>query len=242
MLLKTRGIVFRAIKYGDTSVIADIYTKEEGLRTFIIGGVRKQKSNFSPGLLQVMSIVDLVAYFRVDKDMHRIKEMIPAEIYDGISYNIVKSSVGLFMIEVAQKTIREAEQNVPLYDFLETSFLLLDNSKHSLANFPMGFLLELSTFLGFRPDLSRKKEQSLFDLREGRFIAGNPGHIYFLNEEYSDLLWNLLSTELHQIHNLDIEKNKRKNLLHELIQFYRLHLEHFHEVKALNVLETVLNA
>ncbi len=242
MLLKTRGIVFRAIKYGDTSVIADIYTREEGLRTFIIGGVRKQKSSFSPGLLQVMTIVDLVAYFRVTKDMHRIKEMVPAQIFSGISYDVVKSSVGLFMIELAQKSIREAEQNYRLFDFLEQSFMLLDSSKSSLANYPIIFMLRLSGYLGFQPERQRDSAQSLFDLKEGKYITNSPGHTYFLDEKMSGLLWELLPLDLTESQHINIPKDQRKQLVHELILFYRLHIEQFQEVKALNILETVLSA
>lgn len=38
MQIKTRGIVFRSVKYGESSVIADIFTEEKGLHTFIAGG------------------------------------------------------------------------------------------------------------------------------------------------------------------------------------------------------------
>jgi len=240
MLLKTRGIVFRSIKYGDTSVIADIYTREEGLRTFIIGGVRKQKSNFSPGLLQVMSIVDLVAYFKVDKDMHRVKEMIPAQIFSGISYDVIKSSVGLFMIEVAQKSIRESERNYRLFDFLEHSFMLLDATPNSLANFPIGFLLRLSSYLGFQPERFRDPEEVFFDLKEGHFVSNTIGHTYFLNESQTDLLWNCLPLDLTEIHEIKIDKSERKQLINELIQFYRFHVEQLQEVRSLSVLETIL--
>ena len=242
MLLKTRGIVFRAIKYGDTSVIADIFTREEGLRTFIIGGVRKQKSNFSPGLLQVMSIVDLVAYFKVDKEMHRVKEMMPAQIYSGISFNVVKNSVGLFMIEVAQKCIKESEQNYPLYDWLENAFVFLDQSKTSLANYPLGFLLGLSSFLGFQPEPPADENLPIFDLREGQFVSHSPGHLQYLNPQLSKVLLDLLPMKLAQIHTFGLEKESRKQLLFELIVFYRLHVEHFQEVRSLKILETILSA
>ena len=241
MLLKTRGIVFRSIKYGDTSVIADIYTREEGLRTFIIGGVRKQKSNFSPGLLQVMSIVDLVAYFKVDRDMHRVKEMIPAQIFSGISYDVIKSSVVLFMIEVAQKSIKESEQNYRLFDFLEQSFLLLDTTKNSLANFPIGFLLRLSNYLGFQPERFRDPEDVFFDLKEGHFVSKTIGHTYFLSEEQTELLWNFLALDLTEIHELKIDRSQRKLLIKELIQFYRFHVEQLQEIRSLDVLETILS-
>ena len=40
MLHNTKGIVLRVTKYGDTSVIASIYTELFGLQQYIVKGVR----------------------------------------------------------------------------------------------------------------------------------------------------------------------------------------------------------
>ena len=93
MLIKTRGIIFRSIKYSETSIITDIFTEEKGLRTYIISGVRKKNARVSASLLQVMSLVDLVVYHRDDKDMTRIKEIKAAHIYQSLPFEIAKSSI-----------------------------------------------------------------------------------------------------------------------------------------------------
>ncbi|MEM6967074.1 MAG: DNA repair protein RecO [Bacteroidota bacterium] len=123
MLIKTRGIIFRSIKYSETSIISDIFTEQKGLRTYIISGVRKKNARVSASLLQVMSLVDLVVYHRDDKDMTRIKEIKAAHIYQSLPFDIVKSSVGQFMLELTRKAIREPEENEPLFNFVFQSFL-----------------------------------------------------------------------------------------------------------------------
>ncbi len=40
MLVKTSGIVFRAVKYSETSIITDVYTRDLGMQTYIVNGVR----------------------------------------------------------------------------------------------------------------------------------------------------------------------------------------------------------
>ena len=40
MIIKTRGIILRTVKYSETSVIADIFTEGAGLRSYIISGMR----------------------------------------------------------------------------------------------------------------------------------------------------------------------------------------------------------
>ncbi|MFM7399399.1 MAG: DNA repair protein RecO, partial [Bacteroidota bacterium] len=74
MQLKTTGIVFRSVKYAETSVIADIFTEDKGLHTFIAGGVRSAKARMPYSLFQPMMVVDLVAYYRDDPNsMNRLR-------------------------------------------------------------------------------------------------------------------------------------------------------------------------
>ena len=42
MLITTRGIVFNQVKYGETSIIARIYTEQSGLESFLIRGARSR--------------------------------------------------------------------------------------------------------------------------------------------------------------------------------------------------------
>ena len=85
-MIKTRGIIFRSIKYSETSIIADIFTEEKGLRSFIISGVRTKKAKVSASIMQVMTLVDLVAYFRENKDLHRIKEIKVEHVYTSLPF------------------------------------------------------------------------------------------------------------------------------------------------------------
>ena len=131
MLLKTRGIIFRTIKYSETSIIADIFTEEKGLHSFIISGVRNPKSKVGSGLFQVMSLVEIVAYFKNDGKLNRIKEVRSAHIYQSIPFQIEKMAVGMFMAEVCQKSIKTAEENQELFDFLMEVFIFLDKTKNT---------------------------------------------------------------------------------------------------------------
>ena len=118
MLIKTKGIIFRSIKYSETSIITDVFTEKKGLRTYIISGVRKKNARVSASLLQVMSLVDLVVYHRDDKDMTRIKEIKAAHVYQSLPFEIAKSSVGQFMLELTRKAVREPEENLPMFKFV----------------------------------------------------------------------------------------------------------------------------
>jgi len=240
MLIKPRGIIFKAMKYSETSIIAEIYTEEKGLRTYIISGVRSKKARVSAGLLQIMTLVDLIVYHRDTKDMSRIKEIKAEIIYQSIPFNVRKGAVGMFMIELAQKTIREQEENRDLFEFLHTTFKYLDETPHPISNIHLTFMLKLSAYLGFMPNGRFSEQFSFFDLRNGTFVAEPPPHTYYLKSEMSKSLNEVLLSELSNCHQLSITRPQRNELLEELITFYRLHIENFSSLNAHEVLKEVL--
>ncbi|MCO6477704.1 MAG: DNA repair protein RecO [Phaeodactylibacter sp.] len=240
MLIKTRGIVLRSMKYSETSIIADIYTEERGMRSYIISGVRSRKAKIKASLLQVMSLVDMVAYDRHEKGLNRVRELRPAHVFQSLPFDVRKSAVGLFMAEVARKTIREPEENRRLFDFLFHTFRFLDETAGPIANLHLFFLLELSSFLGFVPAEEWSEKTPVFDLQEGVFVAEPPPHAYYLGKDESRLLHQLLDKSMEACHELSMQWQQRRSLLLHLIDYYRLHIENLPEIHAHVVLQEVL--
>lgn len=240
MLIKTRGIVFRTKKYSETSVIADVYTEAKGLRSYLISGVRTKKSKVNPSLLQVMSLIDLVVYHRDDKTLTRIKEIKPSVVFQSIPFNIQKGAVGLFIAEVARKTLSESEENPALFDFLFSQIQFLDHTENSIANLHLHFLAQLTAFLGFSPSGAANHETPFFDMQEGIFMEVAPVHPQFLNEELSLAFSQLLEIPRENTHEIKISRSVRKQLLERMLDFYALHIENFPTINAHSILEIVM--
>ncbi len=58
-LQKTRGIVLHHIKYGDSSIIATVYTETLGRKAFMVSGVHSRKSKLKQALFQPLSLLDM---------------------------------------------------------------------------------------------------------------------------------------------------------------------------------------
>ena len=82
-MLVTDAIVLRAVKYAETSMVADLYTREEGLVSCIAGGVRKKRSSMPASLFQLLQPVNAVIYFKGDSQLNRIKELKPTTVFPG---------------------------------------------------------------------------------------------------------------------------------------------------------------
>lgn len=243
MQLKTRGIVFRTIKYGETSVIADIFTEEKGLHTFIGSGVRSAKARMPYSLFQPMTVVDLVSYFREGVGgMHRLRELRAAEVFQAIPFEVRRGAVALFMAEICRKSIHESEENPELFEFLLEHLRWLDMTPHPIANLHLHFLLGLSAHLGFQPQLESDddSEAHFFDLKEGAFgMAAPPNHAQYLHPAETRHLLHLLRVSLEECHTVPLDRAERKSLLSGLLQFYQLHVTGFSEINTPDVLELV---
>lgn len=234
MLQKTQGIVFRTIKFSETSVVSKIYTEKFGLQSYIVNGVRSARSRTRASLLQSLSLLDMEVYHREHRNLNRIKEMQAAVVFRSIPFNLVKGSVGLFMIEILGKCIHEEEANEPLFHFLFQKIKSLDESGPVPSGFLVEFLLELSVYLGFHPNGSSTEHAPYFNLREGIFIASGNG------------LPNTLDAQLSKELSLFMQRTgaalpaaMRRLLLEAMLQYYQLHVPNFSMPKSLKVLEEV---
>ncbi len=148
MLVKTRGIVFSYVKYKDTSIIVRVFTKELGLRSYLVNGVRKKNKGNKLIFYQPLSILELVVYENPQKDINRISEANFGYKFSSISFDVKKSAIALFLCEFLERVIQEQEENQQLYEFLENQLMVFDNLDSGYENFPIMLLLELSRWVG----------------------------------------------------------------------------------------------
>lgn len=243
-LHKTKGIVFRAVKYGDTSLIVTIFTELFGLQSYIVSGVRTstKKGSGKANLFQPTAILDLVVYHNELKHLNRIREFKWHYLYQHIFSDVPKNAVALFMIELLTKCLKQPEPNPELFEFIEDAFIHLDESGDAvMANFPLFFALHLPAFFGFRINDDFSNETPILDLQEGNYIAERPDHLHFLEgkqaEVTSELLKIMQPEELEQI---KLNHDFRRQLLFAYETYYRLHIQDFGTMKTLPVLREVL--
>jgi DNA repair protein RecO (recombination protein O) len=242
---KTKGIVLRTVKYGETSVIVAIYTELFGIQSYLVNGVRAstKKSPARASLFQPAAILDLIVYHNELKNLQRIKEFKWGYLYQHIFSDVLKNSVGLFMIELLQKTIKQPEANPDLFHFIEDAFIHLDTSEQSVvANYPLFFALHLANLFGLRFSDDYNEQKSFLDLKEGEFVNQQPIHPHFLDGQYSYITSQLLRTmQPHELSEIKLNHETRGVLLNAYQTFYALHITDFGTMKTLPVLKDLLS-
>ncbi len=243
MTHKTKGIVLRAIKYGETSLVVTIFTELFGVQTYMVNGVRSAKKGAAKAnYFQPAAVLDLIVYHTENKPMHRIKEFSWAFLFDTVLTDVIKNSIASFMVELLQKCLKQPEANADLFNFCEEALMQLDkSSKKVAANFPLFFALHLAHFFGFRIADNYTAADTFLDLQEGVFIDHQPAHPYFLEEESARLTSQLLKVmQPYELEIFSLNHEIRRKLLLSYQTYYALHISDFGQMKTLMVLHEVL--
>lgn len=240
MLAKTEAIVLHSVKYGESSAILKCYTRAEGLRSFIAGGLHSKKGVLKPSFVQPLSQLQLVYYLKGRSELKRVKEVSIAKSYEEIFYDPVKSSIALFLAEFLGKVINEEEANEQLYQYLVTSLEELDLMQEGFGKFHLIFMYRLSRYLGFAPEVPGK-EAHYFDLINGVYSHFEPPHRHHLTKVETQLWLALHFYGRGETKNFMINAPKRDVLLKALLEYYRLHIHDFGELRSLPVLKELLH-
>lgn len=230
MLVKTKGIVLKFIKYKETSIIVNIYTRENGLQSYIINGIRSSRSKRNKiALYQPLTLLDLVAYYREGKELQRLSESRIGQPFYSIPLQPKKSAVALFIVEVLSKTLREQTANEELFNFIWNSLLQLDVPDFSGENFHLMFMIKLTKYLGFNPRNSAEIQNELKDQLASTWVRSEEGRLLnqMLNCDYLD-------TPI-------MNNSQRSEILGILLSFYQLHVERFGNIKSVKVLNQVFS-
>ena len=238
MIEVTKAIVINTIKYGDTSLIATCYTEKSGIKTYILkGALSSKKGKLKPAYFQPLNQLTLTANHNNKGSLNTIRDIEVTNFYSAIYTDIKKQSIALFLAEILYYSIKEEEQNLSLFSYLETSFLWLD-THNNISNFHLLFLLNLTKYLGFYPE-TNQFTNLYFDLVEGNFTSSR--NINTVQGENLVQFKKLFGINFDALHEVDFTALNRQSILSILIQYFELHLAGFKKPKSLAVLKSVFN-
>lgn len=238
-LYNATGIIFRTVKYSESSLILDIYTLEKGLISCIVSGVRSSKNNSNANLYRPANIIDIITYYAEQNRLSRIKEASFHVHYKNIHHDIIRSALLTFMTEVSRNSIIEREPNPELFHFLFDWYQYMDHVDVIHPAIHLLFMKELSAGLGFEP-MNDFDPAFLpyFDLQSGAFCATMIARTGLSAEE--SYFWNqLLSSNRNSLKELNTGPAIRKQMIEHWLDYYRCHLSYFKEVLSHKVLAQV---
>jgi len=167
-IIKTEAVVLHKIKYGDTSIIVTLFTKDYGKMSAIVKGGRNPKSKLGL-IVDTFNHLQIVFYKKDSREIQLISSADIISHFPNIKTDLDYQRYAQAVLELVKNLNVEHEVNHKLFNGLVRIFTLMDESKESavilFARFFMFFLSEL----GYQLQLEKcsgcgKKELSKSEL------------------------------------------------------------------------------
>lgn len=239
MLTKTEAIVLHSFKYGEARMIVDVFTRLDGRVSFIVPLPKTQKGRMKKQLFQPLTLLETEYDLRPSVQLQKLHDVRLLTPSVSIPFDASKLSIALFLAEFLYHALRSEQRNEPLFDYVRSSVEWLDGCSDHFANFHLVFLMRMSRFLGFYPNLSDYEPGDYFDLRTGVFCQHPPVHSDFLQSDEAGKIRLMMRMRYENMHLFVMSRQERNRCIEVMMNYYRIHLPDFPELKSLAVLREV---
>ena len=220
-------------------MIVDMFTKAHGRLSFMVNIPKSSKARVKKQLFQPLTLLEAEVDVRPKAQLQKLHDVRLASPFTTIPFHPHKLAISLFVAEFLFYALRSEQRNEPLYDYISSSIQWLDSQKDRYANFHLVFLMRLSRFLGFYPNLDNYQTGDYFDLRESMFLPSPPTHRDFLIPQEAEKVQLMMRMDYPTMHLFQMSHQERNRLLEVTITYYRLHLTDFPELKSIAVLQAL---
>lgn len=246
MIVSSSAIVLNSRKYGDSSKIITVFSRQYGKISLIAKGVRAAKSK-SGSVLEPLSNINISFYKKAEKDLQLLSKAELSKILTKITDDPDSLCAGLAMLESVNHSMPEGEAHIELYDSLAASLDLLNQKKYPSFVMFIKFQLILAKCLGFETDFSTiesfiPKDFVSFNLSNSEIINGRYTGKNILAFETSiiKILKNISEFECFNGDNnyvLNIDKSAKSKIIEFFVRYFSYHLDKHFYYKAFTIFE-----
>ncbi|MCK9410371.1 MAG: DNA repair protein RecO [Bacteriovoracaceae bacterium] len=255
MIVETQAVVLRTMKYGDTSKIVTLYTRQYGKTKVIAKGARNQKSNKFGSSLEPMTVSSVVFYKKEQKDLHLLSKSEIVTPMSRMQDDPERMFAGLALVELINMVMHDEEENGLVFDMLVESLRVMNSSSKNAVNVFLSFIVKIFHQFGFGITIDacsrcgRTMEQhqfayGLLRLSDGKFTCS------ICSEEAQQsgvrlsggVLKSLLffhGNSLDRSVSISLSASMRDELLAVLQSYLRYHIDGVRTLRSLSLLQTM---
>lgn len=235
---RNKSLILSSIKYNDSVNIVTAYSLDGGRNSYVFYRGKGNRQAVKHVYVQPFSLVEMVVSQKKTGMLPRIKELFPVLPMDGLLFNPLKTSIAVFLAEMLSRVLHDTERDPELFSFLENSVRVLNFIEKGVANFHLAFLIQLTRFLGYYPNMEYADDMPrYFDVENGFFVSMPPMHPYFLSQDESRFFVQLMRMNYKNMHFFTFSRHERRTVLQQIMRYYQLHLPDFKEPRSLSVLQ-----
>ena len=230
MIYNTKAIVLNIHKYGNSSLICNLFTESYGKVNIIAKGARSIK-NPNSAILQPCNYIDIIYYSKSTRNIQTLKEASICANFSNQSYNHM--IYGLTVVEIINKISFDDNPCEIIFRLVKKSLEKMNMSDNSLIKiYYLFFQLQLLIYIGFQPSFFKcfncktKLNVGSFCTEIGHMIClkCSTKKIISIEKEGLDYIHFLMTTHIDEI-NQNMPNNKKclnsiNNVLNKFILYH----------------------
>lgn len=233
-------IPLRVTPHSDRTSILQAYSLEMGAVSFAVpagagGGAARRRA-----LLQPLMPLEVEARIYPGRELHTFREPRARIQIHTILTHPERAAVAMFMAEVLQRLLQQADADSSTYYYIEQTIGLLNNPAVPVGNFALMFLRGLTVCLGIEPDGQDFRPGMLFDMIDGCFRRSAPLHGHSLSVGASAVAARLLRMTWRNQRFFRFSASERREVLDRILEYYSLHYAPLTNLKSPGVLHQLL--
>lgn len=243
MYQQLRCVALRTIKYDDRRSIVSAWSEQLGRVSFIVPDGASREARRRRALLMPLSLFEGVSDVKTGRELLSLRDLRPSFVLPDLSCDPVKAVVAMFLAEVLERVLREAQPDRLLTAFLFESVVRLDSmtDRTAVANFAPIFLYRLGYFAGIQPDGATWRRGAFFDMSAARFRQSAATEGETLDPQRARLVHLLDCLTYDNSVHLHLPRTIRRELLDGILRYYSLHHSQLRDLRSLDVVTRLLS-
>ena len=252
-ITKTEAIVLKGLKFGDTSKIVTLYTKDYGKIKVIAKGIRKPKSRLA-GTLETFFHIHIVFYKKVTTEIYLLSQSEIMHPFQKITKDLSRYAFASGSLELLDKLITGEEPNPQLFELtLNTLSFMESCAPKSVEKSFLFFVLRLADILGYKPKFNRciscnkaiPNKFILFSPEKGGTVCARcarQDQAYLrLSKDSAKSALKLQSTKMDKLNSYNIPKEQLREISNVVLSLLDYHTGRGKDLKSLEFLEGTKN-
>jgi DNA repair protein RecO (recombination protein O) len=245
--VKSSAIVLKSINWRDTSKIVTLFTREEGKISVIAKGARQPQSKYQ-GILESINLLEVIIYMSATRKLQILGQTSLENTFPKIRTDYEKTGYTFALLELTDIFFKEGSIDIIFFDFLKTILSELEEITDPKIVF-WYFLLKISSYLGFKPELnscsicnrSIVTEEVVFSVQEGTTICKNCGRSpdsgWKLSMSARKSLSNLQNLNYKRLSSVNINLDLKFPFTDFLLTYLRFHSDEKLDLSSLKLIK-----
>ncbi len=245
-ILKTEAVVLRIWKFGETSKIVSLCTKDYGKLKVVAKGALGCKSKFM-GCLEPMTRIRIVFYEKKTRDLQLLSQADLLDAHIHIIGDFERSALGLAQVELADRVLFGEEPFPFMYELLFSVLAGLDSGIGFLEGYFWYFESHFIDIMGYKPTWdsclvcgsSLGVEGGFFQPSNGGLLCTACGSRHGglrVGGETLEILYWLQKCDLDEVGQLNPTTGQKAEIRRMFDLYFKTHIEHMKPLKSLGLI------